>query len=360
MKEDFLRVMKDLSRIESQFHDYPRPHGFVVPYEEQIGDVPDFQIWIQRVQKVLLEMVDRTGDDFARKALEISQSKFNGWHDRSTFMELKNKLLVIQEDADKYYPSGESEGDSIVSEKKAVRIFISHATDDKPYVKHVVRLLEGMGLNQTHIFCSSLPGYDIPIDLNIFDYLRQQFADYNLWVMFVHSPKYYTRPICLNEMGAAWVLRSKHTSFLLPGFDYGEMTGVVNNREIAIKLDNDRQEVRDKLNQFYNNIVSEFGLSRLADILWEERRDAFIDEINKLGPVKSNTDDTDKTEDSNDDMEMIDGGLFIKKSEVKNGKSIYYCPACYIKLHQAFPVIQMGTAPVRVCCNCKTSYKVLR
>ena len=72
---------------------------------------------------------------------------------------------------------------------KPVKIFISHASKDKEYVKKLVELLDGMGLDQTQIFCSSLPGYDIPVGSDIFDYLRQQFQEYELHVFLIHSKK---------------------------------------------------------------------------------------------------------------------------------------------------------------------------
>ena len=139
-----------------------------------------------------------------------------------------------------------------------------------------------MGLNQTQVFCSSLPGYGVPIDTNIFDFLRDQFLKYNLHVIFIHSDNYYMSPISLNEMGAAWALKNAVTSILLPGFGFEKMTGVVNNRAIAIKLDSQRLELQDKLNQLYDKIISEFGLVRKADIIWQQKRDAFIDDIQQV------------------------------------------------------------------------------
>ena len=165
---------------------------------------------------------------------------------------------------------------------KPHKIFISHSSKDVAYVAQIVNLLDGMGLNQTQVFCSSLPGYGVPIDTNIFDFLRDQFLKYNLHVIFIHSDNYYMSPISLNEMGAAWALKNAVTSILLPGFGFEKMTGVVNNQAIAIKLDSQRLELQDKLNQLYDKIISEFGLVRKADIIWQQKRDAFIDDIQQV------------------------------------------------------------------------------
>ena len=53
------------------------------------------------------------------------------------------------------------------------------------------------------------------------------------------SDNYYKSPACLNEMGAAWVLKKEYRSILLPGFDYKEIEGAINPRKIGIKLDDD-------------------------------------------------------------------------------------------------------------------------
>ena len=139
-----------------------------------------------------------------------------------------------------------------------------------------------MGLNQTQVFCSSLPGYGIPIDTNIFEYLRDQFLQYDLHVIFIHSENYYKSAISLNEMGAAWALKNSVTSILLPGFEFDQMVGVVNNQSIAIKLSDSDIDLQDKLNQLYDKIVQEFGLTRKADIIWQQKRDSFITEIHKI------------------------------------------------------------------------------
>lgn len=82
-------------------------------------------------------------------------------------------------------------------------------------------------------------------------------------------------------MGAAWALKSKATSFLLPGFEFSDMKGVINGDRIAIKVDNDVIEVKDKLNQLRDALVSEFELAPVPNITWEQARDKFIEEIKR-------------------------------------------------------------------------------
>ena len=154
-------------------------------------------------------------------------------------------------------------------------------------------------------------------------------------------------------MGAAWALKTEYSSLLLPGFGFGEMAGVVNNQTIAIKLDNDELEVKDKLNQMYAKLIDEFGLTRKTDIIWEQKRDRFIREVKEIVVP------TDKTPEAHDDdVEMLESGLLIRKSEAAAGKTIYYCPACYQKEAKLFPIVKGSMARDRFCSNCKMRYTV--
>lgn len=149
----------------------------------------------------------------------------------------------------------------------------------------MVELLRAINLQpQRDIFCSSLPGYDIPIEAedSIYDFLLNRFLNYKIHVLFIHSKEYYESEVCLNEMGAAWALKTTQTSFLLPGFDFKDMKGVVNGDKIAIKLDNDSVEVKDKLNQLRKMLEKEFDLISIQDTIWEQARDSFIEKVNNI------------------------------------------------------------------------------
>ncbi len=237
------------------------------------------------------------------------------------------------------------------------KVFVSHSSKDKEYVKLVVSLLNDMGLSSDQIFCSSLPGYDIPLSDKIFDYLRKQFSEFNLHLIILHSKNYYRSAVCLNEMGAAWVHRNRCTSILLPGFDFADMTGVVNDETVAIKLDTDENELKDKLNQLYLELIEEFSLEKKKDILWENKRNAFIEGINLLIAI---TPDKASTSSPNDrceeDIEMLESGVYIRKSDLASGKKIYYCPACYTKERKLYPIVQGSMARDKFCSNCRMHY----
>ena len=284
MKEDLIELIDSQKEIEKKFHQFDGGMGTSF---ERISDVPEFQNWLQEIKLELQGIYDRTHDTFVWETINLCGKRLDGFTEKRYFIELVGKLQAIRKNIDKYYPEEKTElehsqlqGD-ILDMKKKPLIFISHSSENKAQVAKIADLLRSINLSpRRDIFCSSLPGYGIPNGANIFEFLRKRFVDYDLHIIFVHSPEYYESPVCLNEMGAAWVLRANATSLLLPGFDFSGMKGVIGSDCIAIKLDGDRSEVKDRLNQLRRELEAEFDISDNEDIIWEEARDKFIREIN--------------------------------------------------------------------------------
>lgn len=282
MKKDLLELIDSQKEIEKMFHPFDDNVGILF---EKIGDVPEFQNWFQEIKLELQGIYDRTHDTFVGETINLCGKRVDEFTEKKYFVELVGKLQAIRKNIDKYYPdekkeSSHSQGGASGMKKKPL-IFISHSSKNKDQVAKIADLLRSINLSpRRDIFCSSLPGYGIPNGANIFDFLRERFLNYDLHIIFVHSPEYYESPVSLNEMGAAWVLRDNATSLLLPGFDFSGMKGVIGSDCIAIKLDGDSSEVKDRLNQLRRELESEFDISDNEDIIWEEARNRFIREIN--------------------------------------------------------------------------------
>lgn len=178
--------------------------------------------------------------------------------------------------------------------KKIEKIFISHATKDKDYIKLFVQLLNDIGIPKDgeKIFCSSLAGYDVPLGKELYEYLKLQF-DYDIRVVFALSKNYYNSAPCLNEMGATWVKAKEYTTILLPEFRFEDIKGAINPTKIGFYITD-----KEKLNDLRKLIIDEFKLKETAHNIWESDRDKFIVEINKL--IEQN-----KSNNSSSDIEMI-------------------------------------------------------
>lgn len=164
--------------------------------------------------------------------------------------------------------------DSTETIEKTPLLFISHSSKDIAFVDALVDLLEFLGLNKQTMFCSSVSGYDIKLGGRIIDNLLSIFEKHDLYVIFVQSPNYYNSPISLNEMGAAWVLKTKFCSLLTREMDFDKMKGVIDSSYISIKVD--ASDAASRLNQMKDDIVSMFNLN-LSDVSrWEIKRNNFL------------------------------------------------------------------------------------
>ena len=313
-KEELLMLIGSIGDVEKYFHREQSRWGLY----EKINDVLEFQEWIQQIIMYLQEICDRTHDQYIFDSINACKVRMNGTNDKKCFNEIVGRLKSIEKNIDRYYQNDvQEEGEvTMKSISKTPKIFISHSSKDEAHVALIVKLLKDMGFNQDNVFCSTIPGYGIGVSKDISDTLLNLFNEYNLYVIFVHSPNYYGSEVSLNEMGAAWVLKSNFCSFLLPGFDYSDMKGVVDSRKIAIKIDDERRRVQNLINELYDELASFFSTKRNSSIVWESERDEFID---KMNAIQVDTDEQLSKEAENilSEAEKVDTGqvLIIKDVE---------------------------------------------
>lgn len=280
MKEDLISIVNDIPNIESKFRAEGSEFGYFGSF---IYDNPDFIKWLESVKYELQGIYDRTNDKYIWEIINATGiiHKFDGKHhdEKKRFESLKSSLQLILKNADKYYSTIEIEKGEKTMKKPM--IFISHASADIKYVQPLVDLLADIGLDNTNLFCSSVPDYGIPLGKDIYDYLASLFNEYELHVIFMLSDNYYESKPCLNEMGAAWVLKNDYTSILLPKFKYSDIEGAVNPNVIGLKYDDNEELLKLRLGQLKEIIVKKIGKT-VPDMRWEKKRNEFIETINSL------------------------------------------------------------------------------
>jgi hypothetical protein len=168
----------------------------------------------------------------------------------------------------------------LISGENNMKLFISHSSKDVEYVIAFVKFLEDIGMSNENVFCSSIKGYGIPWGKDIYDYLREEFNDNNLLVLFMLSKNYYDSVACLNEMGAAWIQKKEYRSILLPGFKFSEIEGAINANEIGLRFDD--KDLKLDLNEVKKQLSDIFNLPQINENKWDRIRDEFIDDIDKL------------------------------------------------------------------------------
>lgn len=176
------------------------------------------------------------------------------------------------------------------SNNRKKMIFISHSSKDKEYTKAFVDLLFTIGLNDEDIVCSSYPGLGVPLSNSIYEWLVAKFQEYDLHVFYFLSHNYYKSAASLNEMGAAWAMKQRWDSILLPGFDFSDISGCLDTTQIGIKLDGDIDELKHRLGELKDSIVKEFALRPVSATRWEKLRDAFIKTVSRI-EYKSSSDE---------------------------------------------------------------------
>ena len=152
------------------------------------------------------------------------------------------------------------------------KVFISHSSIDKKYAQALVKLFETIGLDNKKVFCSSVPGYGIPLGKDIFETLSEEFNQHALQIIYLLSENYYKSEASLNEMGAAWVLGKKYTSILVPGFDFSEIKGAIDPRKISIKIDSDEDEYLQRIDELKNQLTKDFSLTPISNAQWGKAR----------------------------------------------------------------------------------------
>lgn len=99
-------------------------------------------------------------------------------------------------------------------------LFISHCSRDKQIGDALREFLIGLGVPNERIIYTSHPLNKIPLNKNIYEYLRDK-LNHNFFMIVLWSNDYLESPACLNELGALWVTQSDYTNLYTPSFSFG-------------------------------------------------------------------------------------------------------------------------------------------
>ena len=152
-------------------------------------------------------------------------------------------------------------------------IFISHRSSDKKYGDALRSFIIGLGVKDEQLIYTSHPLNKIPLNANIYDYLRKHIHK-NVFMIILWSNEYLESPACLNEMGAVWVMQSDYTNIYVPTFDFGNPKYhecAVDTRKMGAVLKNNGYcktsmlELKDKILDIFNLKVDEKHTTVLLD-----------------------------------------------------------------------------------------------
>lgn len=166
--------------------------------------------------------------------------------------------------------------------KKSPKIFISHSTDNAKIASALVDLLEFLDIRD--IFCSSVSGYEVFAGESIYQRIKNEYENHDLFMIYLISSAYFDSPMSLNEMGAAWVLKNDYQTFILPNLNVNSLDRTcIGKNSIVIRWDD--SNIKARMNQFKDRIIELFRRSVPDESRWEDKRDEFIKKFQLYQPA---------------------------------------------------------------------------
>lgn len=279
--EDILKKLSEVTRLPRAIsHPYVISLDFTVRYNPiQINQIIDeLNKWQFVTNELLIKYFGEDNRITKLFSKTIVDNRIGQDYKAELTRETEDGINALKSIIESIQISGIPYRDKLIKEdSKPPMVFISHSNKDKVFVEALVELLEGIGLDEKTLFCSSIPGYWINLSKDIFEALLTLFNERSLYVIFVHSPNFYGSYVSLNEMGAAWVMKAKYCSILTPEMEFSAMTAVVNSHEIAIKVNN--SDAKPRLTELKNSILDFLGKPAVSDIIWERKRERFLRKV---------------------------------------------------------------------------------
>ena len=160
-------------------------------------------------------------------------------------------------------------------------ILLSHRSTDKKYGDALEKILSSIGIKNDQLIYTSHPLHKIPLDKNIYEYLRESFGR-KIFVIVLWSNEYLDSPACLNEMGAMWVTQSDYTNIYVPSFDFTNpkyYQCAVDKNKMGVVLDGS-DNCKESMVELKNKLVELFGLT-IDESQWIYSLDRFIEDISE-------------------------------------------------------------------------------
>lgn len=263
--DQYEEIMNDLrlsfEGIRATVNDYTK-EGLITNYLNQLSIAIENQD-IKNIKKLLSKVYEWYGKEISK----INQNDwcFNKEEHREAMNIVKTIITSFDNIPDDYVAqtkldSIENVKDSVVKNSVPI-IFISHSSSDKKYGDALRKFIIGLGVNDNQLIYTSHELNGIPMDKNIYEYLRENF-DNKVFMIILWSNTYLESPACLNEMGAAWVTQSDYTNVYVPDFKFGNPKYhqcAVDTRKMGPVLKNDGH-CKTKMIELKNKILKMFNL----------------------------------------------------------------------------------------------------
>lgn len=235
---------------------------FLFSKKEYINFIPSF-IKVHRTLDSFWDFIKEEFDKYAERRRYINQ-------EFTPLQDYIDNIIVDKKEEEAMNNTSDT--------TNSIQIFISHSSIDTEYAKLLVWLLKDFGISQNRILCTSVPETSIQIGTaDFFEYLKENLVNSTLFIC-LFSQNYLNSPMCLCEMGAAWIISKKQILVLTPETDFSLSSNTVLGRVQGLKLDD-----RTKILQLFEVLKKNFHLSTdfMGATMAIERYFAGIDIIKK-------------------------------------------------------------------------------
>ncbi|MCZ4223305.1 toll/interleukin-1 receptor domain-containing protein [Pedobacter rhodius] len=157
-------------------------------------------------------------------------------------------------------------------------IFISHSSKDEPIVSAFIDkiLTVGLGISREKIFYTSAKDTGIKSGSDFKAAIKDNMKNAVAVIQIITS-NYKESEICLNEMGAAWVLSDNVIPFILDGIRFDNV-GFIHNTTQLLKLNS-----ADDLFKFQDDHDELYEGRRIKQSNYHKQVNEFIELINGNG-----------------------------------------------------------------------------
>jgi TIR domain-containing protein len=140
-------------------------------------------------------------------------------------------------------------------------IFISHASADRKLADLLRDTLVLGGIPRERIFYSSSRATGIPSGTDVRAHLRGELQQAGLVIELI-SATFLTRPMCLIELGGAWVLEKSTYPIVVPPLTRTQAVAQIGDVHMG-QLSSD-EEIDDVFDELHDRLTSDVGLSTTA------------------------------------------------------------------------------------------------
>ncbi len=141
------------------------------------------------------------------------------------------------------------------------KIFISHAGTDRKLADLLRDTLVLGGIPRNRIFYSSSRATGIPSGTDVRAHLRSELQQAGLIIELI-STTFLTRPMCLIELGGAWVLEKPTYPIVVPPLTRSQAVAQIGDLNMG-QLGS-QEEIDDVFDELHDRLASDVGLSTTA------------------------------------------------------------------------------------------------